>query len=145
MSEVQLKTPEALVSPRGTLLCQSARSRLWLGKSAASNPALCKANNITNVISTDKRHRYKASAVKLRILHDDSRPQVKVLLHDLQQLVLVPGRRAVVEHGDGERVAHADSIGDLKETHVSALSHCASNIVLKYKDRLPFSSECITC
>lgn len=145
MSELRLKTPEVLVFPRGTLLCQSDRSRQCLGKSAASNPSLCKTNNITNVTPTDKSHRYEVSAVKLHILHDDSRPQVKVLLHDLQQLVLVPVRRAVVKHGDGERVAHTDSIGDLKQKHISALSHCMSNIVLKYKENLPFSSECIIC
>lgn len=36
-----IKTPEALVFPRGTPLCQSVRSRRWLGRSASSNPAPC--------------------------------------------------------------------------------------------------------
>lgn len=48
------------------------------------------------------------------VLHDDSRPKVKVVLHDLQQLVFVPGGRAVVEDGDGQGVAHRYRVGDLK-------------------------------
>lgn len=35
---------------------------------------------------------------KLHILHYDARPQVKVLLYYLQQLVFVPVGRAVIKH-----------------------------------------------
>lgn len=101
MFEPKLKTPEVLVFPRGTLLCQSDRSRRWLGKLVALNPALCKTNNITNVIFTDKIRNTDfqiCTYEKLHVLHNDSRPQVKVLLYDLQQLIFVPVRRAVVKH-----------------------------------------------
>lgn len=62
------------------------------------------------------RHEYSVWSyeIKLHILHNDPWPQVKVLLYDLQQLVFVPGRRAVVKHWDGEWMAHTDGVGDLK-------------------------------
>lgn len=50
----------------------------------------------------------------LHTLHNDSRTEVEVLLNDLQQLVFVPAGRTVVEHGDGERLAHSDGVGDLR-------------------------------
>ena len=47
------------------------------------------------------------------LLHNDPRPQVKVLLDYLQELVFVPGRCTVVKHRDGQGVAHSNGIGDL--------------------------------
>lgn len=49
------------------------------------------------------------------VRHNDSRPKVKVVLHDLQQLIFVPGGCAVVEDGDGQGVAYRDRVGDLKD------------------------------
>lgn len=51
---------------------------------------------------------------KLHVLHDNPRPQVKVLLHNLQQLVFVPVGCTVIKHRDGEWMAHTDGIGDLQ-------------------------------
>lgn len=44
---------------------------------------------------------------------DDPRPEVKVLLDDVQQLPLTLLRRAIVEDGDGQRMGHTDGIGHL--------------------------------
>lgn len=48
--------------------------------------------------------------------HDFSRTEVKVLRHDVQQLLLALLGGPIVEDGDGERVGHSDSIRDLKQS-----------------------------
>lgn len=51
--------------------------------------------------------------------HDFSRTEVEVLRHNVQQLLLALLGGPVVEDGHGERVGHADSIGDLKPSSES--------------------------
>lgn len=111
---LKLKTPETLVFPRGTPLCQSDRSRQWPGKLASSNPALCKRNSQYYTVLLREKDWLFAAMKKLHLLHYNPRPQVKVLLYNLQQLVFIPVRRAIVKHWDGEWMAHTDSIGDLQ-------------------------------
>lgn len=112
-----LKTPEALGFPRGIPLCQSGRSRQWPGKLAASNPALCSwKKKRVNIRRQFRKRQCNLPYEKLHVLHDNPRPQVKVLLHNLQQLVFVPVRCTVIKHRDGEWMAHTDGIGDLQGT-----------------------------
>lgn len=51
--------------------------------------------------------------VILYLLDNDPRPEVKVVVDDLQQFILLPGRGSIVEHRDGQRVSHTDGIRNL--------------------------------
>ena len=53
--------------------------------------------------------------LQLQVLDDAAGPQVKVLLDDLHELLLALGAGAVIKHGDGERLSHADGVGNLKQ------------------------------
>ena len=61
--------------------------------------------------------------LQLKVLDNTAGPQVKVLLDDLHELLLALGAGAVVKHGDGERLSHADGVGNLK-MYVSVLTLC---------------------
>ena len=53
--------------------------------------------------------------LQLQVLDDAAGPQVKVLLDDLHELLLALSAGAVIKHGDGERLSHADGVGNLKQ------------------------------
>lgn len=51
----------------------------------------------------------------VRIPHDDSRTEVKVLCHDVQQLLFALLGRPVVEDGHRERMSHSDGVSHLRQ------------------------------
>ena len=53
--------------------------------------------------------------LQLQVLDDAARPQVKVLLHDLVELLAGLAAGAVVEDCDRERLGNTDSIGNLQK------------------------------
>lgn len=92
----------------------SEQERLWFfpGELLSAKVAIAGSGLVNGAFQTEfsvgregqlysdwtEKDRKTATVRKLAVLHDDTGPQVKVLLHDLQQLVLVPVGRAVVEH-----------------------------------------------
>lgn len=46
---------------------------------------------------------------------DDTRAEVEVLLHDLQQLLLAPLGGPIVEDGDGQGVSHSNGVRHLRK------------------------------
>lgn len=92
----------------------SEQERLWLfpGKLLSAKVAIAGSGLVNGTLEVEfsvrrggqfysewtEKDRKAATLRKLDVLHDDTWPQVKVLLHDVQQLVFVSVGRAVVEH-----------------------------------------------
>lgn len=49
------------------------------------------------------------------VLDNATGPQVEILFDDAQQLVRAELRRAVVEHGDGQRLGQSDCVRHLQK------------------------------
>lgn len=101
----------SLGPPRETPSCRSVRSRPSSGRWLSSGPGLCSTSK------TPVKHAPPPPKILTGELvkpDDNAGPQVKILVNDLQQLLLALVGGAVGEQGDGQWVGHANGIRHLQ-------------------------------